>query len=200
MKTNIFAILLASIMLLVYNDATACPTGYTSITKTITVGDCDYNVDLCVKCPTGPVPGFITFTGFRLSNPNCENSLDINQVFEGIKAQISNHIFIWNLCAELQAPPCNEGWSSPITFYWFFCWNKEKVSYFEEDYIVYNACDYDNYCEETYVYCWNGNDYTSTRISGPTMHGVPYCPDQFYPDPKEYNQPTPCFQIDTNCN
>lgn len=197
-KYMIILFVISSIAFLMsLNKSYSCPTGYTSITKVITVGDCDYSIDICVKCPTGPVPGTITFTGFRLTNPNCNNSLTIDQVFNGIKAAIMNWVFIQDLCAQLQAPPCNQ--AVVITFYWYNCWNKEKVNYFDGDYIVYQTCDYDSYCEVKKKYCWNGNDFTAETISI-TQFGAPNCPCNYPPDPTEYNQPTECFRINTVCD
>jgi hypothetical protein len=198
MKIKFVLILLVSLtFLLSYTEAFSCPVGYTSVTKVVTVGDCDYSVDICVKCPTGPVPGKITFTSFTLTNPSCNNSLDINQVFDGIKLAISNFTFIQDLCVQLQAPPCNQ--AQLITFYWYNCWYEEKINYFEEDHIVYRACDYDTYCEVVKRYCWNGNifvDYTDSV----TQHGEPNRPIIYYPDPTEYNQPTPCMRLHTECD
>lgn len=199
MKRYILSILIVSIMTLISYDAISCPEGYTSVTREMTIGDCECSVDLCVYCGFS-FPGIITISSFRLKNPECNNSLNINQILEGIKAQVSNWTFILDVCEQLQAPPCNEGWSSPITFRWSFCWYKEKISYFDQDFIVYRACDYDNYCEETVVYCFDGLNYIPSYINEPEVHGIINCPDQFYPDPTEYNQPTPCFQIDTDCN
>jgi hypothetical protein len=196
MISNLIIVIL--IALFGFNNAISCPTGYTSIAKVITVGDCDYIVDICVKCPTGPVPGFITLTGFTLVDPNCNNSLNINQVFEGIKAAIMNFTFIQDLCAQLQAPPCNE--AQPITFIWYNCWKKERINYFGVDHIYYSACDYDTYCEITKIYCWNGQDFTITIVSGPTQNGEPDCPYSYPPDPENYNEPTNCFRIHTECD
>jgi hypothetical protein len=186
------------ISIFTFATANACPTGFTSITKPITVGDCIYNVDICVKCTTGPAPTEITFTGFTLVDPNCNNSLNIGQVFEGIKAAIMNFTFMQDLCAQLQAPPCNQ--AVPITFIWYNCWKKEKINYFEDDFIYYSACDYDTYCEKIRKYCWNGQDFEITTYSGPTQIGEPDCPYDYPPDPVNYNEPTSCFRIHTECD
>ncbi|OGU59006.1 MAG: hypothetical protein A2X64_03865 [Ignavibacteria bacterium GWF2_33_9] len=175
----------------------ACPDGFTSITKVVTVGNCDYDVFLCVRCPYGPVPGEIHFTGYTLSNPNCINSLNMNQVFDGIKAAISVYPFIQDLCEQLQAPPCNE--AQEMTFWWYNCWNKELVDYFGEDHIVYNACEYNTYCKQVIKYCWNGNSFNETIVSTNQI-GTPTCPVEVPPDPTQYNQPTTCFRIDTPCD
>ena len=199
MKFKLVLILLVSLtFLLSFVEAFSCPEGYTSVTRVVTVGDCDYSVDICVKCPTGPVPGFATFTSFRLTDPDCNNSLDINQVFDGIKLAIMNYIFIWDLCDQLQAPPCEQG-QQQVTFKWYNCWYKEKINYFEEDYIVYNACDYDTYCEVVIQYCYDGDVLIPTPISV-TQVGNPTCPWEYYPDPTEYNQPTGCMRLHTECD
>lgn len=196
-KLMALLVVIFTTFVIVQSETKACPEGFTSITKVVTVGDCDYNVFLCVRCPYGPVPGEIYFTGYTLTNPNCNNSLTMNQVFDGIKAAISTFPFIQELCIQLQAPPCNE--AVPITFYYYNCWNKELVDYFGEDHIVYTACDYNTYCKVVKKYCWNGIDFTIT-IDSITQYGTPTCPWEVPPDPTQYNQPTTCFRIVTPCD
>jgi len=202
MKINIVLLLILTSLTFFFslNKSFSCPAGYTSITQVVTVGDCDYSVDLCVKCPTGPVPGFITFTGFRLTNPNCNNSLNIQQVFHGIINQISVFPFIQQLCAQLQAPPCPSATS--ITFRYPICLFKEKIRYFDNDYIVFYTCDNSAFCEDTWKYCWMGNEFIKEHVSGPYLYGLINCELEFWdvPNPVKYNEPTECFKLHTICN
>ena len=37
-----------------------CPTGYSSHTiSSVSINSCLYDIEICYKCPTGPVPGFL---------------------------------------------------------------------------------------------------------------------------------------------
>ncbi len=187
-------------ILMSLNKSYSCPVGYTSITQVITVGDCDYSVDLCVKCPTGPVPGLITFTGFRLTNPNCNNSLNIQQVFNGIINQISIFPFIQQLCAQLQAPPCDQ--AVEFTFRYPICWYMEKIRYFENDYLVFTSCENGAYCEDAWKYCYMGENFNREHVSGPFLFGDINCEIEYWDvrTPENYNEPTSCFKLHTVCN
>ncbi|MFH1050254.1 MAG: hypothetical protein V1779_04905 [bacterium] len=148
-------IFLACIITLIFfnsNNAKAC----TSTTITMTVGNCDWIVELCVDCTIGPAPSTLSVNGYRLSNPSCIPTLTPLQVLAQIESQVMTYDFIYTyLCDPIQnPPPC----STLNPLHWrinhWVCWQMEWYYYFGQYHLVYHPCDYDNYCYEDCDFCW----------------------------------------------
>ncbi len=187
-----------------------CDVGFTPMNITMMVGDnppCPYDVELCVKCPTGPAPGEVYVKGFMPKNttPPCNNGLTIQEVTDYINSQVSTFDFIQTyLCTELDnAPPCPQQ-SMAFTFHHWLCWQIEIIEYFGEERTHYHPCNYEDECEATYTYCWDSKnqEYDRTIVSlnqtGPSCTkealDLTYIPQQLG-DP-----PSDCYISHTTCN
>jgi len=185
-----------------------CQTGYTPRTLNIEVNGCTYQVNVCVKCVTGPTPGEIKIRDITqiVTEPACEQEWSFQEVLNYINNHISTFDFMNTyLCLSITAPPC-PGQSNVYTFYHWVCYNIELISYFGEDHIVYRPCDYDNYCVESFTYCFQSipppGYFSKTRVSGPTMVGSVNCTLEAWEVdiPDEYNTTTECYIYHTLCN
>ncbi len=186
--------------------ASACKTGFTPRTVNMTINGCLYEVNICVKCATGPAPAEIYLRDFShiVLTPECEQTWTIQQVLDYISQQISTYNWINTyLCDFMTAPPC-PNLSEKYKFYHWVCWNIEKIYYSDQTHIIYRACDYDNYCEEEFRYCYDPILRTNvkTRVSGPTLVGSINCTLEGHEVevPEYYNYPSDCFIYHTPCN
>lgn len=149
-----------------------CPTGYTPRVVNLVVNGCTYEVHLCVKCSTGPVPTQVQVTGFIkvATIPACIQAWNAEQVLTDIEFQVRNYDFVFNfLCNPRTGPPCPTQ-SDPIQYWSFPCWLQEPDGF-------YHPCDYDTYCYEVDTYCYDSlaGKYQKTVVTGPTMVGTPDC-------------------------
>ncbi len=206
----ISAVFFSMLVFFYQNDAKAqCQTGYTPRAIYMNVNGCTYLVNMCVKCGNGPVPGEVILMDFSKieTTPPCEQTWNAQQILNYINNHIRTFDFINTyLCLNVVAPPCQQGQGPIYTFRHWLCYYIEKISYFGEDRIVYRPCDYDNYCEESFKYCFDPipphGRVTATRVSGPTLVGSITCglgAEGVY-EPTEYNVPTPCYIYHTPCN
>lgn len=153
-----------------------CPTGFTSTTVTITVGGCDYDVQLCYKCRVVNVnPTEIDIVGFKKHDPTCVPvpPHNVYQALKVIETVIGSYSWIYsNLCGS--APPvlpCDD--NTPIPD-----WDKlyeKSYSCYRLDLATgwYLPCDLDIYCLQTTYFCFDGlsirrNGFTTTQIGTPT--------------------------------
>ncbi len=204
MKNVIFYLMILIIGITLFHTEikAQCLNGFTSYNTTIDVNGCQYDVGICVKCPTGPVPGSLYVRDFKQipETPACTQTWSAQEVLNYIQAQVKNFTYIQNACDQMNAPPCTT--SVPITYYEWICWEKELIEYFGEETIVYRPCNYDVWCQETWTYCYDGFGDHTVRTDGPTLFGEITCVEgaEQINDPTELNQPTTCFHIHTECN
>ncbi len=181
-----------------------CQPGYTLRTDTISVNGCNYAINMCVKCAVGPAPGDVILMEFIKLGAGCLQTWNAQQVLTYINNHIkTSNYLLMHLCLAPIPYPC-PAQGPEYTFRYWLCFNIEKISYFGEDHIVYRPCDYDNWCEEKYTYCYNPQTQKieGTRTSGPTMVGSINCGLEAHmvPEPTEYDEPTECFIYHSPCN
>jgi hypothetical protein len=186
--------------------ASACPNGFTPRTVQMNINGCTYEVNICVKCQTGIAPAEIQIRDFShiVLSPECEQTWTIYQVLDYIANQLSTYSFIYAyLCTPLTAPPCPAQSDIHIFRHWV-CWNIEVVYYFGKYHIKHTPCDYDNYCEERYKYCYDpiANQNVKTRVYGPALVGSINCTLEAseVEIPDQIDQPTDCYIYHTPCN
>lgn len=137
-----------------------CPDGYTPRTVYMTINGCPYQVDLCVSCSVGPVPSSVSVIGLLQipQTPPCVQTWTFQQVLQEVESQVSTWDYMYTyLCDPMTAPPCpNQAYNSMN--HWV-CWKIQCIEYLGEITLYYVACDYDNYCEETYSWCWQADEH-----------------------------------------
>ena len=155
--SNILATIFVALFLLSFgmkSEAVGqCPSGWSSTTVTMSVGSCNYDVQICYKCGLA-YPGEATIVGLTLlpSSPPC-TPLPINTVIQQLYSQMSTYnFFLSNLCPYMSTvPPCPEG-SEEVKIYHNICWKKKKIIYFGEETFYYTPCSSD-VCVETFKWC-----------------------------------------------
>jgi len=204
-----YILIIVSIMMLfalTSNEAKAqCPSGYTYYELPMNINGCDYIIQVCVQCGTGPVPAKISLIGiiFKLE-PACVQQWSFDQVTAFVRNTINAPHFVYNtFCQQywqipncITLPPKEVHYTEPI------CWNITKVSYFGQDALSYSPCD-DSYCKSVYEICFNPitQQYEQTFISLEIMGDVTCTLGIEEIDiPIEYNEPTECFVYPTLCD
>ncbi len=213
--TNILVALGVTLFLLTVgmkSEAEAqCPIGFTPRTINMNVGGCIYEVDICVKCsPLGLGASEVHISGGARLVPPCIPTLPYSAVVDYINSQIKNPSYMFDVLCPFspQAPPC-DGPNPPIIVKYrsYLCW-KAEVIYYHNDYTLYFSPCGDDYCEETYLYCVDGNGaYQKTLINtDPPGIVTPSCTVEGYqinfPEPSvnTLGNTTPCYIYHSECN
>ena len=148
-----------SIFIISANFAQACQ----DVVVDIPINGCYYKVTICVDCTIGVAPTTLAVKSFMKIDNNCEESITPEEILYAINNLVSTYDFIYsNLCVETNYVPLPCRYyeeeevdpdiiQSQITY---LCFNKTYVWYFDEWHINYVACDYDNYCIESFFFCW----------------------------------------------
>lgn len=197
MKKIILSLIITfTILILSNNESIAqCPSGFTLKTVTLTIGPCDYDIQLCYKCGITN-PGEVTIVDIKLKDNSC-TPLPLEQVFDGIYASISNYQFIYTeLCPSYNAPDCDDQSDVYIINHWN-CWEAELVEYFGDTTYVYRPCNYDSYCKEYAKFCWDPISETYIKTYHDIVQiGEPNCDDTEIWEvtlPTQLNQVSDCF-------
>ncbi len=176
-----------------------CPTGFNMTTKTITIGNCDYEVEICYSCGFTH-PGDVLIGAFWQVNPNCTNSLTISQILDALYAHIYNYSFILSeLCP--YGIPCEEGWSEHEIHHWL-CWKIQKINHLGEEILKYSPCDYDNACIEYTKMCYDWGTQTGHKETiGYSMQGSLNCTLEAWEItiPQQVGEVSECFINHTEC-
>jgi len=158
---NFISLLIITFSLLIISNVeskASCSSGYSSNTITMTVGTCDYIVEVCYKCEVTN-PGKAYISRFWLVDSSCTNTLDIDIVLGQIYLEISNGSFIYsNLCIDswYGAPPCGSGYKEFIIIY-SYCWQQWYRYNGDINVREYWPCDDNENCEELVKYCFDSD-------------------------------------------
>ena len=177
-----------------------CPTGWSSKTVTLHVGDCDYKLKVCYKCAVS-YPGDVYILGIEELDSSCNNILPINQIIEQAYVEISRGAFIYsNLCVGglHNAPPCDGDPSSvysTMNIHWNYCWQVWYRHNGIEPIYEIIPCEDNAECIETIKFCWNGTDYTKVGASSFSTPQTPPCSLEYnqITYPTILNQKSGCF-------
>lgn len=189
------------------NTQAQCPVGYTQKTVFIYIGPCLYQVDLCVKCPTGPVPGAVQIQGFfKKTTPPCLPSVGFQTALDAAEAQILNFDYINHILCEntVQGPPCPDQ-SDEVQVAHAVCWEAECKIEDGVKYVYYRPCEGANSCVEKYTVCRNPDgSYSQTATYPPTIDGdgTVNCTLEAWEvtEPDVVGQISSCFISHTICN
>ena len=176
-----------------------CPPNFTAKTDTLTIGGCDYVIDLCFKCATINDSNEVILKKYRKIYRNCTESpaMTEQQVFDEIINQITQAYYIrYELC-NCNVPPCNEG---GLTFYFYsnVCWYKYYDSEFNT--AIVEQCG-NAYCLKKYRLCWTELEGEHTELMSSTPCGNWNSCDysEIPDDPGPNDPPTDCYRYVTDC-
>lgn len=202
MKKSLF---LVSVLLIViagtFSLKAQCPAGYTPHITYVTLNGCEYQIDVCIKCPIGPAPGAAQIQSITKLDASCYQTLTMQEVLDACEAQVFNWDFITNVaCLDLDGPPCPDQSEEFIIKHWI-CWKAEMSNYMGDIYMRYTPCDYDAYCKEHFIVCYNGLDYVKTLVSPPTIVGTVNCELEIweFTEPTEVGEISECYIYQTDC-
>lgn len=205
MKKNIFILLIALAMTLTVNDlfGQSCPPGSSPRTINMNVNGCNYEIDICLTCPGGPVPGIVEIIDFKRLE-SCNQTWHPGEVMSYITTMLQNPNYINTvLCATATFPPCSENNPVRLIFKENICWNVTKISYFGENYLIHRPCEDSPYCESSYVYCYDvqAGQVIKTALPHSILSGPINCTktgDQIQL-PVDYDVPSECYMYQTPC-
>jgi hypothetical protein len=154
---NFISLLIITFALLVMSNVESkgqCASGYSSKTITLTLGNCDYVIDVCYKCEVTN-PGSVYIRQITEVDSSCNNALPIDQIIAQAYAEISTGAFIYsNLCIDswYDAPPCNGGTAyKEFEIIFNYCW---QIRLGDNGY-EYIPCEDNATCIEKLKYCYN---------------------------------------------
>ncbi len=182
------------------NLSAQCPSGSTHHVDTLTVGGCDYIIDMCVNC-TVTHPGTVTFNSITPIDSSCVSSLTPEQQIKQVMTQTENWAYMYfGVCAS-GAPPCDVE-EKRIDFNYPICWVVVYDSVNQRNW--YYSCD-DAYCRVTYDICMEmpGMTLKKTLISATQVNFPPSCLGTEGSDinfPTTHNGESECFTLHTLCN
>ena len=172
-------------------------------TVTLTIGDCDYNVEFCLTCAYGPFPAEGFIYAIDKLDPDCDQStLNISEVINAAEAMLLNSGVIAEYCADI--PPCDPNGLVSFEFRTAMCWQSEYIEYYFGDYIRYTPCTGSAECIHAFDACvtnWFGQIIIANETY--TSTGTPSCIDEAWevPEPTIGDPgPTGCYIIHTGCN
>ncbi|MEI6091776.1 MAG: hypothetical protein WCR42_15070 [bacterium] len=200
-KLAIIIVVLFSIILFTNKTMAECPEGFSEVTVTIQINNCDYMVSICYICAVSTTQTII-LDKFTKISPMCQQTWTIQQVEQALFSAITDPTFVYeNLCDNMP-PPCAippnppqglEEWGkNPV------CWFKVR----EDGFVWFKPCE-TCYCVTKWRVCWDPVDGTAveTPISVPFLEGEG-CDCSFIepPDPIIEQQSTSCFRIPSECD
>jgi len=168
---SLMLVFILSNTLLVEETKAQCPPGYDLTTVAMTIGICDYFVDVCVNCaipPTGVPEHYVSIRSIRVQDNACANNIEFNDVVKEIQEKLKTPYFYYILCI-YPIPPCDFN----ITYHKVkiatpICWQITKL----DNTMVYQPCDESAECEVVYLVCKdmdimeNRYEYVSHEING----------------------------------
>lgn len=182
-----------------------CTSPWTTMIEIVTVGGCNYEVELCVWCAPA-YPGEVKVIKIRNAGP-CSSTLDQNQITQGIITQLMNPYSLWfNLCNN-NLPPCKNSPPFIVTVDLPICW-KVKLVYQDLQDTTNNVylsfpCDDDAFCRVENKYCkdkYGVKHHTEGNYLG---FYFPYeCDIEGYNlvMPTVLNGESDCYILHTKCN
>ncbi len=147
----------------------------------ITLGGCQYKVEMCHKCLVSH-PG--TTYVKRISPLPGQNCAPINPgdlIHQATEFLVNNPQFIWNsLCPGPQPGPGYDCYS-PFTHVWFYskCWKNEWMIVNNEQIPFVTACEGSSYCERIVEYCQENNTIIIKKETYTTHSGTD-CEKQWF--------------------
>jgi hypothetical protein len=215
---------------LAHAQPTGCSNGGTLKTVTMTIGNCDYEVKVCVNCQDGvPEPGEQGLEIISVSrSTNCSTTLNLSQILGAIKTQLRIPTFYsLYLCPPiLPKLPCEDvlqmyndiNWKDPHSVMAFkmqvqtfktvgaFCW---KAVWYDlaggGSKIVFHPCEDEARCTELYAFCIDPvtGEESTVRLRGPWQEGTPGCTTEEWEItdwPTNWTEESSCFLVHTPCN
>lgn len=182
-----------------------CNSPWTTMTEIVTVGGCNYLVEICILCQFS-YPGQVKVLKFRNAGP-CSNTLTEQQIIEGVENQLMSPYSLWlNLCKDT-LPPCKNAPPYVVKLEMPICW-KIKLDYQDLQDTTNNVClsypcDDDAYCQQEYLYCRDKYGNKIVRKGGYFGYNFPYsCTLESYQitRPTVLNDESDCFILRTPCN
>ena len=109
-KLSSLLLVFSAIFLLSFSESKSCQD---TTTVPMIVAGCQYDVDFCVDCSTGPSPSTLSILKVRINDPQCflQSGISLKDLYENIWLQANNYLFIEDLLCPVigDPPPCNEG-------------------------------------------------------------------------------------------
>jgi len=183
----------------------SCPDGYNQTFKQMTIGDCDYIVEICYKCYFVSYEAAVVITSIKMEIPPppeepCEQDPPMSwaEIVDEVYDVVHQPGYIIDILCEGEHPPCpNEGYEVIIDHN--ICWRK----YNDNGLINLVSCPTETgVCRSTYFFCW---DYVlgvwqHNLIDGPDEEGDVDCTTTEPDDPTNGNYST-CFRLgNTPCD
>lgn len=172
-----------------------CPESSTFTTVRLYAGDCEYYVDICIRCGTDIEAGYFSIFGFAKVDPDCKQALLFEEVLTSLNDQMMTESFIRAHCNN-NIPPCPSGILVNNQFY--DCWRKKLDPVYG---LYYYTCTPADVCTTGYFLCWDGIQYTFTPIYNNESNNS-NCPginENLVPDPTIPNEESECFSVTTPC-
>ncbi len=178
MKKIIFSLIITFTLLILSNVESngQCASGYSSKTITLTLGNCDYVIDVCYKCEVTN-PGSVYIRQITEVDSSCNNALPIDQIIAQAYAEISTGAFIYsNLCIDswYDAPPCNGGTAyKEFEIIFNYCWQIRLRDNGYQHVFEFIPCEDNATCIETLRYCFANPGYTKLTSSYSSAQSPP---------------------------
>ena len=203
---SLVLVFILSNILLVEETKAQCPPGYNYLQSVpMTLGTCDYFVDICTKCsPFGAAHGYALIRNIKVQDPTCFNNLTFSEIIEEFNRQVLETYYYSYLFPD-PIPPCKEGWYE-ITIETPMCW---KISNINGN-MVLEVCEDSPTCNVTYRIC---NDLENQEFKyeyiNHTISSEPfYCNQEHFPNNNavmdifnqlDEQQSSDCYYISTRC-
>jgi len=198
-------IALISIAFITKNSKAQCPPGYSHYELAMTIGGCDYKVDVCVECSPQAPATKIHIRGIYLQHSAC-NTLPFDVVVANLKEQLLTQYYLNIICPN-PFPPCDEKKFKEIVIETPICWSILKDLDINQNIIkIYLACFDNAYCVETMRFCRNEFNKLLKEIDPPFVLGIINCTEDFPVDETvvfnnlKIGETTVCYKIKTKCS
>jgi hypothetical protein len=163
-----------------------------STTVIISVGGCDWLVDISFECSiTAGVPSEFAITRFLLANTPCATSLSDDEIARALGRIIADNPLLYITACNWSQTPCPT-FSNTWRKYEFKCWSKRQDT---NNNVIYEPCLDKGGCQTEYEYCFDGTNVISMQTNWSYEYGSGDCPFPVIPQP--YYE---CFKVETMCN
>jgi len=193
-------IALISIAFITKNSKAQCPPGYSHYELAMTIGGCDYKVDVCVECSPQAPATKIHIRGIYLQHSAC-NTLPFDVVVANLKEQLLTQYYLNIICPN-PFPPCDEKKFKEIVIETPICWRIIKDLDMNQNIIkLYIPC-ISAICEHKIEVCRTNDGKLWTETKSAIVQGVIDCSETF--DDSKFDglligESTPCMIIKTAC-
>jgi len=165
-----------------------------STTVIISVGGCDWLVDISFECSiTAGVPSEFAITRFLLANTPCATSLSDDEIARALGRMISDNPLLYITACNWYYTPCPT-YSNPWRKQEYKCWSKRLDAFSN---VIYEPCYDGGGCQTEYEHCFDPlTGEVESRKNGwfRDYDGTINC--DWIPNPP----PNTCFKVWTECD